>query len=90
MRPSPKLLIFFVCRTHVSAETSVVPTYSLVKGASLRRTLYQQVVARENVQEAVKSTATGGWGSTVAAPAAGVVHRHVLYLGEINSSEEVA
>jgi hypothetical protein len=32
-RPSPKLLIFFVYRAHVSAETSVVKTYSLVNGA---------------------------------------------------------
>jgi hypothetical protein len=50
-RPFLKFLIFFVCRTHVSAETCVVKTYSLVNGAGMRIMRYQHVFARHHSQE---------------------------------------
>jgi len=50
-RPSSKLLIFFVCEAHVCAETRVVPTYCLVKGARMRIMQCQDVFARQDPQE---------------------------------------
>jgi hypothetical protein len=83
-------LIFFVCWGHFLRKTRVVKTYSLVKGAALRimrASMFLRATTRKKDGKEHRY-----WSVVENRRVAGgrVVQRHVLYLGEINSSQELA